>query len=112
MQHGALGLLVSFTFYAVPRPLPRFFFLHLTLFFFFPSDLSFQTTDWGDHGHTQPLCISYPGLLAAAGYAWNTQPLVSRLHSPWRRKQRRRGAPLCSLWRRFCIELRTGLGPD
>lgn len=28
-------------------------------------------TDWGDHGHLQPLPVSYPGLLAGAGFAWN-----------------------------------------
>lgn len=29
-------------------------------------------TDWGDHGHLQPLAVSYLGLLAGAGFAWNT----------------------------------------
>jgi hypothetical protein len=28
-------------------------------------------TDWGDRGHLQPLPISYPGLLAAACFAWS-----------------------------------------
>ena len=28
-------------------------------------------TDWGDHGHLQPLPVSYPGLLAGAGFSWN-----------------------------------------
>ena len=28
-------------------------------------------TDWGDHGHLQPLCVSWLGLLAGAGFAWN-----------------------------------------
>jgi hypothetical protein len=28
-------------------------------------------TDWGDHGHLQPLCVSYLGLLLGAGFAWN-----------------------------------------
>jgi hexosaminidase len=27
--------------------------------------------DWGDYGHLQPLPVSYPGLLAGAGFAWN-----------------------------------------
>jgi hypothetical protein len=27
--------------------------------------------DWGDFGHLQPLPVSYPGLLAGAGFAWN-----------------------------------------
>jgi hexosaminidase len=29
-------------------------------------------TDWGDHGHLQPLAVSYLGLFAAAGFSWNT----------------------------------------
>jgi hexosaminidase len=29
-------------------------------------------TDWGDHGHLQPLSVSMLGLLAGAGFAWNT----------------------------------------
>jgi hypothetical protein len=28
-------------------------------------------TDWGDHGHLQPLASSWPGFLAAAAFAWN-----------------------------------------
>lgn len=28
-------------------------------------------TDWGDHGHLQPLPVSYLGLFAAAGFSWN-----------------------------------------
>lgn len=28
-------------------------------------------TDWGDHGHLQPLSVSMLGLLAGAGFAWN-----------------------------------------
>ena len=28
-------------------------------------------TDWGDHGHPQPLPVSYLGFLAGAGVAWN-----------------------------------------
>lgn len=27
-------------------------------------------TDWGDHGHLQPPAVSYPPLLAGAGFAW------------------------------------------
>lgn len=27
-------------------------------------------TDWGDHGHLQPPTVSYPPLLAGAGFAW------------------------------------------
>jgi hypothetical protein len=33
-------------------------------------------TDWGDYGHTQPFSISYPGILAAAGFSWNNEPPV------------------------------------
>jgi hexosaminidase len=29
------------------------------------------TTDWGDHGHLQPLSVSYLGLLVGAGLSWN-----------------------------------------
>jgi hypothetical protein len=29
------------------------------------------TTDWGDHGHLQPLSVSYLGLLVGAGFSWN-----------------------------------------
>lgn len=28
-------------------------------------------TDWGDHGHLQPLSVSYLGLLLGAGFSWN-----------------------------------------
>ncbi len=28
-------------------------------------------TDWGDHGHLQPLAVSFPGFLAGAAFAWN-----------------------------------------
>jgi hypothetical protein len=28
-------------------------------------------TDWGDHGHPQPMPVSYLGFLAGAGVAWN-----------------------------------------
>jgi hexosaminidase len=28
-------------------------------------------TDWGDHGHLQPLAVSYLGLLLGAGFSWN-----------------------------------------
>ena len=31
----------------------------------------FLITDWGDHGHLQPLSISLPGLVAGAAAAWN-----------------------------------------
>jgi hexosaminidase len=40
----------------------------------------FLITDWGDHGHLQPLPVSYLGLLLGAGFAWNVadarEPLV------------------------------------
>ncbi len=29
------------------------------------------TTDWGDHGHLQPLPVSYLGLLLGAAFSWN-----------------------------------------
>ena len=29
-------------------------------------------TDWGDHGHLQPLPIAYPALLAGAAFAWSS----------------------------------------
>jgi hypothetical protein len=32
--------------------------------------LGFLLTDWGNHGHLQPLCVSYPAIVAAAGLAW------------------------------------------
>lgn len=34
-------------------------------------------TDWGDHGHLQPLPISYLGFLTGAGVAWNTKADLS-----------------------------------
>jgi hypothetical protein len=33
--------------------------------------LGMLTTDWGDHGHLQPLSISYLGLMLGAGFSWN-----------------------------------------
>ncbi|MBK6848695.1 MAG: family 20 glycosylhydrolase [Proteobacteria bacterium] len=33
--------------------------------------LGYLITDWGDHGHLQPLPVSYPGLAAGAALAWN-----------------------------------------
>lgn len=33
-------------------------------------------TDWGDNGHLQPLPISYPGLMAGAALAWNSEDSV------------------------------------
>lgn len=36
--------------------------------------LGLLLVDRGDVGHTQPLCLSYPGILAAGGYAWNSEP--------------------------------------
>src|SRR6185295_18746980 len=33
--------------------------------------LGLLTTDWGDHGHLQPLPVSYLGLLLGAGFSWN-----------------------------------------
>jgi len=31
----------------------------------------FLITDWGDHGHLQPLPVSYLGFLLGAGFSWN-----------------------------------------
>jgi hexosaminidase len=36
-------------------------------------------TDWGDHGHLQPLSISYLGLFAAAGFSWNVADAAAPL---------------------------------
>ncbi|MFX0095783.1 MAG: family 20 glycosylhydrolase, partial [Candidatus Hodarchaeota archaeon] len=33
--------------------------------------LGYLITDWGDHGHLQPLPISYLGILIGAGLSWN-----------------------------------------
>ena len=30
----------------------------------------YLNTDWGDHGHWQPLPVSYPGFAAGAAYSW------------------------------------------
>ncbi len=39
-------------------------------------------TDWGDFGHLQPLPISWPGLLAGAGFAWN-EASADPAAAPW-----------------------------
>jgi hexosaminidase len=36
-------------------------------------------TDWGDHGHLQPLSVSYLGLFAAAGFSWNVSDAAEPL---------------------------------
>jgi hypothetical protein len=36
-------------------------------------------TDWGDHGHLQPLSVSYLGLFAAAGFSWNVADAAAPL---------------------------------
>ena len=41
-------------------------------------------TDWGDFGHLQPLPVSYLGLLAGAGFAWNVDAAATPLGHPWR----------------------------
>lgn len=33
--------------------------------------LGILCTDWGDNGHHQPLCVSYPGIVWAAANSWN-----------------------------------------
>jgi hypothetical protein len=40
-------------------------------------------TDWGDFGHLQPLPVSYLGLLAGAGFAWNVGAAAEPLGHPW-----------------------------
>ncbi|MBK7877413.1 MAG: family 20 glycosylhydrolase [Planctomycetes bacterium] len=36
-------------------------------------------TDWGDRGHHQPWSVSWPGLVTAAGAAWNPAAAAQRL---------------------------------
>jgi hypothetical protein len=36
------------------------------------SASGYLNTDWGDHGHHQPLSVSYLGYLVGAGVSWNT----------------------------------------
>ena len=38
-------------------------------------------TDWGDYGHTQPLCLSYPGIVTGAGFSWRVDSRVRALWS-------------------------------
>lgn len=38
--------------------------------------LGYLITDWGDHGHLQPLPVSYFGLLGGAGFAWNAAAAI------------------------------------
>ncbi len=42
----------------------------------------YLVTDWGDNGHLQPLPVSYPGLLAGAGFAWNAESAADALALP------------------------------
>ncbi len=39
-------------------------------------------TDWGDHGHLQPLPVSYPGFAAGAAFAWNVKTAGEPLRIP------------------------------
>lgn len=39
--------------------------------------MGYLVTDWGDFGHLQPLSVSFLGLLAGAGYAWNVETASS-----------------------------------
>ncbi|EGD79073.1 hypothetical protein PTSG_02041 [Salpingoeca rosetta] len=48
-------------------------------------------TDWGDFGHTQPLCLSYPGIVTGAGFSWRVDSKAciprdeqQRLAEDWR----------------------------
>ncbi len=47
--------------------------------------LGYLVTDWGDHGHLQPLPVSTLGLLAGAGFAWNASTAEDPLSHPWPR---------------------------
>ncbi|MEE8523035.1 MAG: family 20 glycosylhydrolase [Thermoanaerobaculia bacterium] len=38
--------------------------------------------DWGDHGHLQPLPVSFPGFVAGAGFSWNTSSTGERRQLP------------------------------
>ena len=40
-------------------------------------------TDWGDHGHLQPLSVSYLGILAGAGFSWNVNDAQEPLAHDW-----------------------------
>jgi hypothetical protein len=40
-------------------------------------------TDWGDHGHLQPLAVSYLGFLAGAGFSWNVSDAEQPLAHDW-----------------------------
>jgi len=40
--------------------------------------LGYLITDWGDHGHLQPLPVSWAGLLGGAGLAWNADAELER----------------------------------
>jgi hypothetical protein len=43
----------------------------------------YLVTDWGDHGHLQPLSSSYLGLLAGAALAWNADTDVHPAKPLW-----------------------------
>jgi hexosaminidase len=40
-------------------------------------------TDWGDHGHLQPLAVSYLGFMAGAGFSWNVREADDPLSLDW-----------------------------
>jgi len=40
-------------------------------------------TDWGDHGHLQPMAVSWLGLAAGAAFAWNPSTAKEALSAPW-----------------------------
>lgn len=44
--------------------------------------LGYLVTDWGDHGHLQPLPVSFPGLAAGAAFGWNTSLARAPLELP------------------------------
>ncbi len=43
----------------------------------------YLVTDWGDHGHLQPMAVSWLGFAAGAAFAWNTQTAGEALTAPW-----------------------------
>ncbi|MFT3928553.1 MAG: family 20 glycosylhydrolase [Myxococcales bacterium] len=40
-------------------------------------------TDWGDHGHLQPLSVSYLGILAGAGFSWSVREAQDPFAHAW-----------------------------
>lgn len=51
----------------------------------------YLVTDWGDHGHLQPPCTAWPGLVAGAAFAWNAELAEDPDTLPLRRLLARHG---------------------